>query len=117
MKRINTLPYACLWDKLKKYALRVGRSTTRPALLLFFVLTDSKVPAEDRTLIISALAYLLFPIDLISAKKIPIIGLIDDFVSLYIAYDKVKKYITPDIEWKVDTLLDQWFVQYEIVTD
>ena len=56
--------------------------------------------------------YLVFPIDLISAKRLPIIGWIDEAFSLYVAYQKVNKNITPEIEHKTDALLDKWFPEH-----
>lgn len=56
--------------------------------------------------------YLVFPIDFISAKRLPIIGWIDEVVSLSVAYQKVSKNITPEIERKTDELLDRWFPEY-----
>ena len=60
----------------------------------------------------SAIAYVVLPIDLISVKRLPIIGWIDEVVSLTVAYQKVCKYITKDMERKADELLDRWFPDY-----
>ena len=54
----------------------------------------------------------MLPIDLISAKRLPVIGWIDEAFSLSAAYQKVKKNITPEIERKTDVLLDKWFPDY-----
>ena len=99
------------------YAKSVGRASTRPVLLLYYVLRSPDTPKSDKILIISALSYLILPIDLISAKRLPIIGWIDEVFSLAYAYQKTCKHITPEIEWKVDSILDRWFsgVEYEIL--
>ena len=52
---------------------------------------------SDKMLIVAALSYLVLPIDLISAKRLPIIGWIDEAVSLVYAYKKVCRYVTPEI--------------------
>jgi uncharacterized membrane protein YkvA (DUF1232 family) len=54
---------------------------------------------------------------LISAKRLPVIGWIDEIASITYAYKKVRKHITPEIEWKVESLLMDWFpeVKYEII--
>jgi uncharacterized membrane protein YkvA (DUF1232 family) len=73
------------------------------------VLKSPDTPKSDKLLIVSTLSYLVLPIDLLSAKRLPIIGWIDEVVSLTVAYQKVCKYITPEIESEVDRVLDSWF--------
>ena len=98
--------YTLLWDKICKYATKVGRGTARPMIQLFFVLNSNDTPKSKKILIYSAIAYLVLPIDLISAKRLPVIGWIDEVVSLTIAYQKMKRHITPEIERKVEDILD-----------
>lgn len=69
-------------------------------------------PKSDKLMILSTISYLVFPVDLISAKRLPIIGWIDEAFSLSVAYQKVCKNITPEIERKTDALLDKWFPEY-----
>ena len=60
-------------------------------------------------MILSTISYLVLPIDLISAKRLPFLGWIDEAFSLSVAYQKVSKNITPEIERRTDELLDKWF--------
>ena len=83
----NIINYDLLWQEIGRYAKKVGRASARPA-------------------------YVVLPIDLISAKRLPIIGWLDEVVSLTVAYQKVCKYITKDMERKADELLDKWFPDY-----
>lgn len=106
--------YQQLLDNLSIYATKIGRIGTRPALLLYYVMVSKDTPKSDKLLILSALSYLVLPIDLLSAKRLPVIGWIDEMVSLTVAYQKVCKYITPEIEQKANTLLDKWFPITEI---
>lgn len=99
-------------DKLHEYAMKVGRISARPLLLLYFIMVSKDTPKSDKLLILSTISYLVFPVDLISAKRLPIIGWIDEAFSLSVAYQKVCKNITPAIERKTDTLLDKWFPEY-----
>ena len=101
--------YQQLLDNLCVYATKIGRISTRPTVLLYYVMVSSDTPKSDKLLILSALSYLVLPIDLISAKRLPIIGWLDEVVSLTVAYQKVCRYITPEIEMKADSLLDKWF--------
>ena len=71
-----------------------------------------KTPIKDKWMVATAIAYVVLPIDLISAKKLPIIGWIDELVSLAAAYEKVSKYVTPEMEHQVDQLLDRWMPLY-----
>jgi len=36
----------------------------------------------------------------------------DEIASISVAYQKVSKHITPEIEAKVDAILDRWFPEY-----
>ena len=110
--------YSFLWEKITDYAKKAGRAAARPVLLLYFVLKSPATPKADKMLIISALSYLVLPIDLISAKRLPVIGWVDEVTSLIYAYKKVCRYITPQIRWEVENLLNKWFPEfvYEIIS-
>ena len=69
---------AVLKDRLHEYALKIGRINTRPLLLLCFIMVSKDTPKSDKLMILSTLSYLVFPIDLISAKRLPVIGWIDE---------------------------------------
>lgn len=101
-----------LKEKLQEYAMKVGRISARPLLLLYFIMVSKETPKSDKLMILSTISYLVFPIDFISAKRLPIIGWIDEAFSLSVAYQKVSKNITPEIERKTDALLDKWFPEY-----
>lgn len=111
--------YSLLWDMVCGYAKKIGRAGARPMLQLFFVLKSDETPRSEKILIYSTLAYLVFPIDLISAKRLPVIGWIDEVVSLTVAYQKVKRYVTPEIENKVERILDDLMPEtsYELIDD
>ena len=101
-----------LFQKLKEGAKKIGRASLRPALILYYVMRSSETPKSDKLIIVSALLYLILPIDIFSAKRLPIIGWIDELASLVITYEKMKKYATPEIEQKVEELLDKWLPEY-----
>lgn len=97
------------WERVESYARKVGRVAARPVLLTYHVLMDENTPRGDKIMLASALAYVILPIDLISAKRFPFFGWLDEVASLTVAYKKVSKHITPEIEQKVDSMLDRWF--------
>ena len=98
-----------LKEKLQEYATKVGRMSARPLLLLYFIMVSKDTPKSDKLMILSTISYLILPVDLISAKRLSIIGWIDEAFSLSVVYQKVSKNITPEIERKTDALLDKWF--------
>lgn len=116
MKR-KMIDYDFLWEKITDYAKAAGRTTARPVLLLYYVLKSPETSSSDKMLIVAALSYLVLPVDLISAKRLPIIGWIDEAVSLVYAYKKVCRYVTPEIESEVDNILERWFPEgkYELI--
>ena len=112
MGKTSIIDIAVLKDKLQEYATKVGRISARPLLLLYFIMVSKNTPKSDKLMILSTISYLVFPVDLISAKRLPIIGWIDEAFSLSVVYQKVSKNITPEIERKTDALLDKWFPEY-----
>lgn len=112
MERTTIINYAALLDRIGEYAMKVGRVTTRPVLLLYYVMTSKDTPRKDKLLILSTLSYLVLPIDILDARRLPIIGWIDEIASLSVTYQKVRDNITPEIEAKTDALLDKWFPAY-----
>jgi uncharacterized membrane protein YkvA (DUF1232 family) len=120
MKRTNIINYDVLWDRISSFASKAGRVTTRPILLLFYVMKSKETPWEDKLLVFSTLSYVVFPVDILDAKRLPIIGWFDEIASLSVTYQKLCKNITPEIEEKVDAILDNWFpeyTQYELIKD
>ena len=112
MNKPGIIDIEVLKDKLQEYATKVGRISARPLLLLYFIMVSKDTPKSDKLMILSTISYLVFPVDLISAKRLPIIGWIDEAFSLSAVYQKASKNITPEIERKTDALLDKWFPEY-----
>lgn len=76
-------------------------------LLLFYVLKSKDTPWKDKMLILSTLSYIILPVDILNAKRLPIIGWFDEIASLSVIYQKVHRNITPEIEANVDAILDR----------
>jgi uncharacterized membrane protein YkvA (DUF1232 family) len=106
------IDFAVVWDGIKSFARKAGRTAARPVLLLWFVMRSDSTPRKDKLLILAAIAYVVLPIDLISAKRIPILGWIDEVTSIAVAIRKMSDRITPAIEREADAVLDRWFVEY-----
>ena len=74
MNKPRIIDTAVLKDKLQEYARKVGRMSARPVLLLYFIMVSKDTPKRDKLMILSTISYLVLPIDLISAKRLPIMG-------------------------------------------
>lgn len=98
-----------LWNSIRAYATKAGRESTRTVLELYYVVKSPSTPALDKTLIIAALGYQLLPNDLMAKDKYGWLGLLDNGAALYLAYNRVKKRITPQIESQVNAILEKWF--------
>lgn len=112
MKKTSIINYAELWNRLSFFATKAGRISARPLLLLYYVMMSKDTPKKDKLLIFSALSYLVFPVDILDARRLFIIGWLDEIISISVAYQKVCKHITPEIEGQVDDILDKWFPEY-----
>lgn len=98
-----------LFQNIRNNASKVGRDATRMMLELYHVVKSSQTPFLDKTIIIVALGYQLLPNDLMSRKKFGWLGMIDNGITLALAYKKVKKHVTPQIKAQVEVTLTQWF--------
>lgn len=105
----SIINYSVLKGKIRAFASLAGRAATRPALLLYYVLRSRETPFKDKVTIFTTLAYVILPVDLLSAKRIPIIGWMDEVASLSVAYEKMVSHITPEMERRADDTLDRWF--------
>jgi len=112
MNRTNIINYTALWSRISDYSRKAGRVTTRPVLLLYYVMMSKETSWKDKMLIFSTLSYIVLPIDILNARRLPIIGWFDEIASLSVTYQKMCKNITPEIEAKVDDILDRWFPEY-----
>ena len=97
-----------IWKNIKQNAMSVGRATTRIFLELYYVLRSPDTPFWDKTIIVSALSYQFLPKQILSKEKYGVLGYTDNIVTLMLAYNRVKKRVTPQIEAQVDAILHLW---------
>lgn len=95
-------------SKLEGFARRVGRSAARTPLLLYYVLQSNETSVKDKAIIATCLAYLILPVDLIPSSKFSILGWADEILSIEIVFDRMRKYITPEMYAKAEEQLDKW---------
>jgi len=91
-----------LWEKILRIAKKVGATVIRPALILYYLLDDNKVPFHHKAYIVGALGYFIMPIDLIPDGILPVIGFTDDIAVMAFVLNIVKESITPEIKAKAD---------------
>lgn len=105
-----------LWDRLRPWALKAGRVASRPLLTFYYVMDAKETSTLDKVLIYGAIAYTIVPTDLLPRAVFKFLGVLDDGVAVLYVYRKIKEHITPEIEAKVENMLNEWFgVEYEIV--
>ena len=105
-----------LMDKLRPWALKAGRAATRPLLQFYYVMDDENTSTLDRALIYAAIIYTILPMDLLPRSVFKFLGVMDDGVAMLFVYKKIKTKITPEINAKVESTLDEWFgVEYELI--
>ncbi len=112
--------YNALWDGIYRWGGKASRAATRPVLLMWYVMCSEDTPKKDKWAIFGSLAYLVLPIDILNAKRLPVIGWLDEVASLAMMVQKMSKYITPEMQGKADAQLDKWFpeyVEYELIEE
>ena len=122
LKRVKEIDWRgkinALMDKLRPWALKAGRVTTRPLLQFYYVLEDDSTSTVDRLLIYGAIIYTILPMDLLPRAVFKFLGILDDGMAVLYVYKKVKNKLTPEINAKVDNTLNEWFgVEYETVEE
>lgn len=111
--RINSL-----MDQLRPWALKVGRKAARPLLQFYYVMSDKETSTLDRVLIYAAIMYTVMPMDFLPRVIYRFLGVLDDGVAILYVYKKIKNRITPEINTKVESTLNDWFgVEYEMIEE
>lgn len=94
-------------DKISKYGKDMGLKLVYSSLLLFYALTDGKVPVKDKLIVTAALGYVVLPIDLVPDWIIG--GFFDDASIVGYALSTIRKDITPEIESQAFNKLKEFF--------
>ena len=92
---------------LKKILLRAGRTIAQPALEAFELMIDISTPPQVRVSMLTALTYLIMPLDLMP-DFIPIAGFSDDLVAISAVLSLWSNYVTPEIRNRARMKLDKW---------
>ena len=101
------------WSKIKSISKKAGLKLIYIAFLLYYTLSSNYISKMDRTIIIGALGYFIFPLDFIP-DYIPFFGYTDDLTILLYAYKRVKANLNDDIRNKAKDKLSYFFGKYNI---
>lgn len=98
---------ASFWKKVEGAAKAAGREVLRPALRLYFTQAAEKTPAGAKAVVYSALAYFIWPADVVP-DVLPG-GYGDDLAIMTAAIGSISAYVTPAVKRKATMKLKQWF--------
>ena len=101
------------WSKMKNITKKAGLKLIYIALLLYYTLSSYTISTMDRTIIIGALGYFIFPLDIIP-DYIPFFGYTDDLTILLYAYRRVKANINDNIRNNAKNKLSSFFGSYNM---
>ncbi len=102
-----------IYTKVEKYIKKVGRTAGRPVLTTYYVMIAESTPKSEQNNIMLALIAIVIPTGI--EDLLGQIFWVGKGAAAVYAYKKVKKYITPQIEDKVEAKLDEWL--HENVTE
>ena len=81
-------------------------------------MTDEGTSTLDRILVYACIIYTISPVSLVPSAVFKVLGILDEGAAMMYVYKKVKERITPDIDYKVEQTLNEWFgVEYELVEE
>jgi uncharacterized membrane protein YkvA (DUF1232 family) len=86
---------------------RAGRIVALPALEWLELLLDAATPPAVKMMVLSALTYLLMPVDLMP-DFIPVAGFSDDLVALTSLLSLCGRHRSPAIRLRAKRRLDRW---------
>lgn len=108
--------FTALWVFIVKYGSKAGRIAAKPLLQFYYVVTDSETTTLEKAMIYGCIAYVVMPFSILPRAVYKLIGIMDEAAAVLYVYNKIKDKITPAIETKVETTLDEWFgAQYAVI--
>jgi uncharacterized membrane protein YkvA (DUF1232 family) len=96
------------FKKIGKYAKEAGVKAIYSGLLLYYAFESPNTPRKAKAVIIGALGYLIFPLDIV-ADILPVVGFIDDLGVLGFALAQVAMSIDDTVKQKAKDKLKDLF--------
>ena len=97
-----------LWDKARKFSRQIGREVLEKALVLYYTGIDEKTPKWAKTVLFTALGYLILPLDTIPDLT-PGLGFADDTAALLAAAASVASCISEKHRQRAKQKIKTWF--------
>lgn len=97
-----------LFGKIGKYAKVAGKEIVEKVLILYYCWQDPDTPAQQKAIIVGALAYFILPLDAIP-DGIPGLGYTDDLGILAAAFAAVAISIKAEHKEKAREKIKEWF--------
>ncbi len=96
------------FKKIGKYAKEAGVKAIYSGLLLYYAFESPNTPKRAKAIIIGALGYLIFPLDIV-ADILPLVGFVDDLGILGFALAQVAMNIDDTVKQKAKDKLKDLF--------
>ncbi len=96
------------WTKVKTCARAIGAALLEEALVLYYAWRDPEMPVWAKAAIISALGYLVCPVDAIP-DVIPVIGYTDDAGVLAAVIAMLNVYLKEEHRQHAQAVVEEWF--------
>lgn len=97
------------WVSIKTFGLKAGRTSCKPLLTFYYVMSGDETSIADKALVYGAILYIISPFDLLPRKILGILGILDDAAVTVFVLKKIQDKITPEIEAEVNATLNDWF--------
>jgi uncharacterized membrane protein YkvA (DUF1232 family) len=101
-----------LWNKISRFAQKIGVKTVYAALLMFYAYKRKDTPGWAKKIVIGVLGYLISPIDFLPDLS-PIIGYTDDLGILSFGLVAIASFINDEVRGNARKQLEKWFLGYE----
>lgn len=95
-------------NKFKKFGGGLGYKAMHAAATLFVALRSPDMSKANKLIVLGALGYFIFPIDLV-VDILPLVGLTDDAFIILTALGKVYLSITDDMKLEAKQMIDSKF--------
>ena len=96
------------WDKVRHSLKTTGTEVIRKCLWLYYAAQKPETPLWAKTVVYSALAYFILPIDAIP-DLLPGIGYTDDLIVLTAAIASISLYVDEEIKELTEKKIKIWF--------
>ena len=96
------------FKKVGKYAKEAGVKAVYSGLLLYYAFESPNTPKRAKAIIVGALGYLIFPVDVVT-DILPVVGFVDDLGVLGFALAQVAMSIDDAVKQKAKEKLKDLF--------